>query len=373
MTQVIKKRTIVIASVLKPVDDARMFEKMGQTLADTGNHEVHIIGFPSDKSHAYPNLILHPLQRFPRLGIQRVLAPFRIFRMIREINPDLLIVTTHELLIAAVAVRMMDKTPIIYDIRENYFRNILFLPSFPIFFRPILALWVRAWEKILSPFVNHMIVSEKGYLKELPFTGEGTVVIENKVKRDAIAPHTHTHPGTGMNLIFSGTIAESTGVFTAIQVATTLHESDPEVTLTIIGYCAQRETLQRIMALIADRDFIRLEGGDRLVPHDEIMSAIASADFGIIAYPPNPSTRNTVPTKLYEYLGSQLPILLINHPPWMELCAPYGAALIFDPRFVRSEILLPQMRTTTFYTTPPGDDVFWEGEGRKLVELVGKC
>lgn len=359
--------------MLKPVDDARMFEKMGQALADTGLYEVHIIGFPSDKPRAYPHLTLHPLQRFPRLGLQRILAPLRIFRKIREIDPGILIVTTHELLFSAVALKMMNKTSIVYDIRENYFRNILFLPSFPLVLRPFLAVWVRAWEKILSPFVDRMIVSEKGYLKELPFTASETVVIENKVKRHTIAPRVPTHPRNGMKLIFSGTLAESTGVFTAIQLATTLHESDPDLTLTIIGYCAQRETLQRIKELTDGRDFIRLEGGDRLVPHDEIMSAIASADFGIIAYPPNPSTRNTVPTKLYEYLGSQLPILLINHPPWMELCAPYAAALIFDPRFIKSETLLPQMRTPRFYTSPPGDDVFWEPEGRKLVALVEKC
>lgn len=356
--------------MLKPVDDARMFEKMGQALADTGDYEIHIIGFPSDKPHPYPNIHLHPSERFPRLAIQRVLAPFRIFRKIREINPGLLIITTHELLFAAVAFKMMRKTPIIYDIRENYFRNILFLPSFPLLLRPFLAVWVRAWEKMLSPFVDRMIVSEKGYLKELPFARDETVVIENKVKHSSITPRLHTTTGNRLNLLFSGTLAESTGVFTAIQLATTLHDSDPEVALTIIGYCAQRETLQRIKALTDTRDFIRLEGGDRHVPHDEIMSAIASAHFGIIAYPPNPSTRNTVPTKLYEYLGAQLPILLINHPPWMELCAHYHAAVIFDPRFIKPGALLAQLRTTPFYTIPPGEEVFWGVEGKKLVKLV---
>ena len=372
MTQVIKKRKIVIASVLKPVDDARMFEKMGQTLADTDNYEVHIIGFPSGKPRAYPNIHLHPSEPFPRLGFQRLLEPFRIFQKIRELDPAILMATTHELLFAAVVFKMMRKAAIIYDIRENYFRNILFLPSFPLVLRPFLALWVRAWEKILSPFVNHFIVSEKGYLKELPFTGDKGVIIENKVKRVAIAlPVERTQ--TGLRLLFSGTLAESTGVFTAIHLAETLHESDPNVSLTIIGYCAQRETLQRIKELTDNRDFIRLEGGDHLVPHDEIMSAIGNADAGIIAYPPNPSTRNTVPTKLYEYLGAKLPIVLINHPPWMELCAHYPAAVIFDPRFIKPDTLLPQLRNTDFYSTSPGEEVFWESEGKKLMEVVGKC
>lgn len=359
--------------MLKPVDDARMFEKMGQTLADTGRYEVHILGFPSDKARDYPDIHLHPSERFPRIGLQRLLMPFRIFRKIKELDPDIVIVTTHELMFTAVAFKMLRKVAIIYDIRENYFRNILFLPSFPLAVRPFLALWVRAWEKILSPFVTHTIVSEKGYLKELPFTGDKTVVIENKVKRAAIAPPVERTGRTGLRLLFSGTLAESTGVFTAIHLAETLHKSDPDVSLTITGYCAQRETLQRIKELTDNHDFIRLEGGDRLVPHDEIMSAIANADVGIIAYPPNPSTRNTVPTKMYEYLGAKLPIVLINHPPWMELCARYPAAMIFDPRFIKAETMLSHLRNTRFYTIPPGEEVFWESEGKKLVEMVGKC
>ncbi len=40
--QEIKKRRIVLASVLKPVNDPRMFEKMGQSLSH--HYEVHIIG-----------------------------------------------------------------------------------------------------------------------------------------------------------------------------------------------------------------------------------------------------------------------------------------------------------------------------------------
>ena len=43
--QEVKKRRIVLASVLKPVNDSRMFEKMGQSLAPY--YEVHIMGTQS--------------------------------------------------------------------------------------------------------------------------------------------------------------------------------------------------------------------------------------------------------------------------------------------------------------------------------------
>ena len=42
-----KKSTVVIASVLKPVDDSRMYEKIGLTLAGSGRYDVHVIGCDS--------------------------------------------------------------------------------------------------------------------------------------------------------------------------------------------------------------------------------------------------------------------------------------------------------------------------------------
>ena len=355
--------------MLKPVDDTRMFEKMGQTLADTGRYDVHIVGFPGTTSAEYPGVAFHPSRHFKRISLERVRVPYRVLRILLALSPDVIVVTTHELLLVAIITRIFRKATIVYDVRENYFRNILFLPTFPILVRPVLALWVRAWEKLLTLFASRVIASEEGYLSELPFIRRKAVVIQNKVKRDAIQPRSG-QSRRGSALLLSGTLAESTGVFTAIHVAGLLYQHDPTVHLTIIGYCAHDETLRRIRAAIEGCDYISLVGGDRLVPHEAIMEAIARADFGFIAYPPNPSTRNTIPTKLFEYLGARLPILLINHPPWMEVCAPYPAALVFDPQHIKGDEMLDRMRHTDFYTRVPGEEVFWEHEGARLVELV---
>ena len=355
--------------MLKPVDDTRMFEKIGQTLADTGRYDVHIAGFPGSPTAGYENIAFHPSQHFNRISIERVRIPFRVLRIFLALSPDVIIVTTHELLLAAAIVRILRKTPVVYDVQENYFRNILFLPTFPLVLRPLLALWVRGWEKLLTVFVSRVTVSEEGYLSELPFLRAKATVLQNKVKKTAIKPRSgRAHRGRA--LLLSGTLAESTGVFTAIHVTEVLHEYDPSVHLTIIGYCAHAETLRQIRKAIEGRDYINLVGGDQLVPHDAIMEAVAQADFGFIAYPPNPSTRNTRPTKLFEYLGAHLPILLINHPPWMEVCAPYPAALVFDPRHIKADEMLDRMRHTDFYTRVPGEEVFWEQEGARLVQFV---
>lgn len=362
--QEIKKRRIVLASVLKPVSETRMFEKLGQTLA--GAYDVHIIGTASREKEVFPSIHYHSLTPFKRLSLSRILAPFRIVKMILQLKPDALIICTHELVFAALLVKVLTGSRIIYDVQENYSRNILHTKTFPLLARPLLALYVRTKEWIVSPFVDFYFLAEASYQQELAFTGRKKIVLENKLKRPThvILPRKSQHDGK-IHFLFSGTLAESTGVFIAIDVVSRLNLSDPDVQLLIIGYCSLPQTRLRLEQRVSTLPFVKLVTGDIPIPHHQILSAIQRADVGIISYPPNPSTAAAVPTKLYEYLGYQLPILLIDHAPWRELCARYDAAITFNPSALEPEEVVDTFRSKRFYSTAP-DDVFWDSEALKL-------
>jgi hypothetical protein len=368
--QEIKKRRIVIASVLKPVDDTRMFEKMGQSLAPA--YEVHIIGYPARSTPVSRGIVFHSLPKFKRLSLKRAIAPWQILRMILRLKPSIVIFTTHELLVAAVLAKLILRCHILYDVMENYGRNILHTNAFPLLLRPFLAAWVWIKEWITAPFIDHFILAEAGYQREMKFPAKRTTIIENKFKKPpAIHPRKNANKNSALQLLFSGTISDSTGVFIAIDLAEKLHALRPEIRLTIIGYCALPGTLTRLKAAIATKSFIQLIGGDQLVPHHDILNAIEKADYGIIAYPPNPSTTNSIPTKLYEYLGSHLPILLIHHTPWTDLCSPYPAAIPFQADHIDPEKMLRLMTSTNFYNILP-TDVYWEHEEQKLLQLLAR-
>jgi len=363
--QEIKKTRIVIASLLKPVDDTRMFEKLGQTLSEEA--EVHIIGYPSQLIPYHPNITFHSLRPFNRLSPGRLIAPFTVLRLLINKTPNLFITTTHELLWIGVLSKIFLSCRFMYDVQENYGRNILYIPAFPKFIRPFIAAYVRCKEWITSPFVNHFLLAERGYEKELRFSGNRKIVIENKTKKvDTIAKKKNDGH---INLLFTGTLAETTGVFTAIEIAQQLYGVDPSIRLTIIGYCSLQATLEKIRNTIRNKNFIQLIGGDRLVPHSEIVSAIQSHDFGIIAYAENPSIVNSIPTKLYEYLGYQLPILMIDYQPWIEMTKPYQAAIPFNMLILKPDEVLSQMKTQPFYSTIP-QDVFWDSEAEKLKKII---
>lgn len=365
-----KKSTIVIASVLKPVDDSRLYEKIAHTLAMTGQYQVHIIGCESAVIEN-PNIRQHPFKSLRRISIRRFFAPWNILAKAFRLKPDVFILATHELLYVAIFLKIVGRCRIIYDVQENYYWNILYTPAFPLLIKPFVALYVRGKEKLTAGWIDHFFLAERGYEHELKFPGNRYTVLENKVKvppgerkiAEAMSSKETLH------LIFTGTLAETTGVFTAIDLTVKLHVIDERFRLTIIGFCAQPRVLEKIRLLIKLRPFIELITRDSPIPHGEIFRYIRKADFGLVTYQINPSTMNSIPTKLYEYLGFRLPIVLVNHKPWVEFCRPYAAAVVFDPVHYDAGEVYKEMLQRKFYVDEPVE-VYWEMEEAKLLAVV---
>jgi len=362
------------------VDDTRMFEKIGATLADSGEFEVVIIGYPSEKPPTPSNIKFHTLPFFKRLSLKRLLIPWIVFKKINQVKPELIIINTPELLLVAVLNRVFFGRKIIYDVLENYYRNIRFTPAFPLLLRPVLAIVVRFVELVTSPLLHHFLLAEKAYSQELSFATPHTV-LQNKLPQSIAARHTcPPYPNfvgrrragkqsRGYSrLVFSGTLSASTGIFEAIRLCKHLHEIDDSFSLTIIGYCAIPEVLGKIKNEIGGSSFIALIGGDTLVPHNEILHQIGLADMGIVIYPPNLSTRSSIPTKLFEYLAVRLPILIRHNTESHQLVEKCKAGIKLEaaPEYASLSATLKSRR----FTPVPPDSIFWEADARNLTNCL---
>ena len=177
-----EKTKVVIASVLKPIDDTRMYEKFGLSMAKTNKYDTNIIGFASKNVKPHDSLTFHPLGTFPRLSWARLWAPWKVYRIYLQVKPQLIIANTHEILLVTVLYKIFFGAKIIYDVRENYVKNIMHTTVFPRLLRPMLAAWVRLKELITKPFFNQYLLAEKIYRKQLGFLPDRAVVIENKYK-----------------------------------------------------------------------------------------------------------------------------------------------------------------------------------------------
>jgi len=117
-------------------------------------------------------------------------------------------------------------------------------------------------------------------------------------------------------------------------------------------------------------NFIYLIGGDKLVPHTQIIEAIPKADFGLVSYQPNKSTENCIPTKMFEYMAHKLPMIVQYNPLWKSFCNKHNAAIFLDYKNLDSQSLYNKMLTQKFYPEGTPQEVFWDTEEEKLIDLV---
>jgi len=364
----LKKKTIVLASVLKPIDDPRMYEKIGSSLCPQYN--VHIIGH---QSVGIPNAAIqfHPIFNFSFSEKKRKKAGQSFLNEIAQIKPDVLIVHTPELLWFALLYKFKNKIKLVYDVRENYWRNIVYQTNYKGLRKWFLAAGVRLTEWVSSHFVDAIFLAEKCYAQEMPFLTQKAVVLENKFKKQLpLVPRAiNAQLGLPLKVICTGTFSEVYGTERAIQWVLKLRELGYEITLLLIGKIATKALEKKIQFYTKQHPFIQLEGGG-LVPHKKILEALHQADLALLPYEPNESTKECIPTKMYECWALQIPMLVQKNQLWERLCKPVHAAIFTDFEPEKAENDLLKILEMPFYMETSVGDFFWETEEEKLIKTI---
>lgn len=344
--QEIKKRRILLASVLKPADDIRMTRKIGMSLHP--HFDVHAFG--SGSATEYGGIKLTAVGTIGRLDLKRFWMPIKILALALRLKPQVFIVTTHELLLTGLLLKVVLSCRLVYDLQENYALNIQNSPGLVSWIRRPLAWLVRFKERICCAAVDHLFVAESAYLSEIPWLKRRSfTLLENK--SHPFPPH----PGVRnrRQLLFTGTLAKSTGVFKAIKLTSWLRQVDPDFKLTIAGYAPRVKDQLKLRRLEQQSRFVTLIGIENPVPYSVIESEISKAGLGLVLYKIGPLNTSSRPTKIFEYLTARLPIILTAHAPWIAWCKPSQSAVVWADDDVMG--LVTKLDSMAFYTDDPLD------------------
>ncbi|EAY28002.1 glycosyltransferase family protein [Microscilla marina] len=367
-------RTIVLASILKPVNDVRLYQKIGQSLAQHSPQDTfHFIGFCSAKTTQplAKNVHFHPLYKFNRLSWTRLGAGIRFLRKLWRLKPQVVVVATFELLLPVYLYSWFRKVHIVYDVQENYYRNVRYTQVFAWWLRLPLAWGIRAIERLVHPKIRHYLLAEACYLTEMPFVQTKSTVVANKINR-----LTQVRDGqrtTGL-LVYSGTVSEGYGVFSAIEWAKTLHQQVPAIRLVIVGHCPKAQDWQRLQQLATQNSFIQLATSRTPVPHARIIAHLQQAHFALLPYRVNQSVKNRIPTKFYECVALQTPMLVQTNEAWRGFIQQYdaGQLLDFDHLAVAPQYWSQACQQHFYQHKANTTEIYWETEEVKLLKVWEK-
>ncbi|MFT6134068.1 MAG: glycosyltransferase involved in cell wall biosynthesis [Cyclobacteriaceae bacterium] len=305
-----------------------MYKRFGLSLAKATKYEVNIIGIESKNLPTdHSNILFHTLPNSGRSLKSRLKNSLQYIRYIRKIQPHILIITSPGLLLISSLLIKKRRMKWVYDIQEDYYKNIIYQRIYPVAIRHILATLIRLTESICLKRIDTVFLAEKCYQKELNSLTKriDTYTLENKsttLSNKKIRTKTNF-----LRLVFTGTISHYAGIKNAVKIYQALKANGNNTSLTIVGICHTKQLRDELRNLSTADSNIQVIGINNFVEHNELIGYLQKADLAIIGYETNEINKEKAPSKLYEYLTHGIPFIVQKDSYWHTISNNAGLAI----------------------------------------------
>lgn len=216
---------------------------------------------------------------------------------------------------------------IIFDVHEKVASNIdnrLWIPGFV---RPIvkrLAQWTLP--VLMRSF--HIIFAEDSYPKEYPWIHNYTL-LRNFPELDSFPTDSNFARRVPFTIAYIGSISESRGIIDLLDAASLLQKSGHEIGLLLIG----RDDLgsgRSIQELVSARNLNNVEIIG-YTPQPTAMALIRTCHVGFAVLHRIPNYVDSYPTKIFEYMGCELPFITSDFPLYRGIVDKWKCGFAIEP------------------------------------------
>lgn len=368
-----KQAKITIASVLKPLEDPRAFYRFGLSLRETNKYKINIIGFSTKNKTNEKNIKFTTLFCKKRSHYSRLLSNLKLLKILFKDKPDVLIISTFELLPAGVLSKFFFKTSLIYDVQENHYLNIQLNQTQSGIGKFLSKSLVKTIEFCSKPWIIHFFFAEACYPDELPKLIPYTV-LENKFFGENYSVKSQKKlKGDQSRFLISGTLTKVYGILEGVQWFKKINEQYPETTLHIIGHATMPAYQTQIESLAKGQSSISLEISQSPVAYASILKAYHHADIILMPYYQIPSIQPKIPSKLYESFALLKPCLFSPNPKWKLISDPYPAGMEMDFNDLsNAQENFQDFLKRKYFVKLPGQEVLWKSQEKDFLEVIEK-
>ena len=366
-------------TVLNPAVHSRIFFKEALAQVEAG-YKVTIIGQdPAKEPYKRNGVRIIPTGVFHRRGPKRLSAPRKIYKKALKTGADLFQIHTPELLKVGKALKKeMKGVKLIYDVHEDYASNIRNGTSYPAWTKSGLTKRVRKIENNFHSYGDGLIYAEDCYAGMLKMSDKRTAFVRNKFAKPKNIDY-EANSGRRPYMLYCGTISNAWGLSRSLELWNLLKEMEP-IDFIIAGHTHDRELIDEIQDWTGedgDEGSVRLMGGLNYLPYEEIVTLINGCLFGTALYDPAPHIKDKVPTKFYEFMGMEKPLVFTNNPRWKKLNEQFDLGISVSYPFKSHKLEriyheLIQQRKPFFERNMTEADWSWDYEKKALLKMVKK-
>jgi glycosyltransferase involved in cell wall biosynthesis len=304
--------------------DHRIFDKECRSLACAG-FDVTIVGpHPQDATHSAVHIKSIKKNRSRLMRMTR--TAWHVYQMALKLSADVYHFHDPELIPAALLLRARGKT-VVYDVHEDYPRDILFKSYLPAWSRRMVARLAELVELAASRRFSAVVAVTPQIASRFEGVNHRTVVLYNYPHAEDLAGEIGASWESRKRAItYVGTITPQRGIREMV-LAMGLLPSSLSATLEIAGDHIPEEIMQ-----LPSWSRVHFHGVLDLAHTYQLLRQVRA---GLVCEHPIPTFTESMPVKIFEYMGAGLPVIASNFPLWRRLLDGVGCALFVDPTNVR--------------------------------------
>jgi len=314
---------VVHVTTVHPATDNRIFYKECLTLRDAGYRVVLIA--PHGGDEVVDSIQIRALPAARNRWDRAARLTRQALALCRQEGADLCHFHDPELMPSMARLAQAGKS-VIYDMHENIVKDMRTKPHVSAPLRPALSTYLRLrmkdWLKGM-----HVIFADRSYQPDYQWIEQYTV-IEN-MPRTAQLLGVDVKCGSKPALAYLGSVTPRRGSLTLLEVVRQLQLQGRQLGLECVGPATARHRRElELLIQAAKLQQVRMHG--RLEPADA-WNMIAGCVAGMALLDDTPNYRDSLPTKLFEYMGLGLPVVASDFPLYRDIIDRHQCGICVNP------------------------------------------
>lgn len=375
------KKIAHLTSVHPPFD-TRIFHKECKTLASAG-YDVVLIA-PHIRDEIVDGIKLRAVSK-PRNRLMRIICTdWQVFILALRERAAVYHFHDPELIIPGLFLKLMTRAKIIYDVHEDNPGAIMERHWIPGPLRKGLSELFGFAEKLIARIFDALITADDVVAKHFKTNTTDIITLFNfplsSLYENDIVKIPERFETMPLSLVYVGVMGRIRGLWLMLEaMEILLCEFGLDVKLTLAGDIFEERERHDFEVYVEHSNSLK----ERVVwlgriPQAEVARVLAKADIGWVPLAPISKFHKNIPTKLFEYMASGLPVVGSDLPPIRRFVEAAQAGILAVPDSPRSHaeqiLYLSQNPDLSRQMGENGRQAFrdqynWESEALKLLKL----
>ena len=304
--------------------DSRIFKKECRSLARAG-FDVTVVGpHPVDTVEEKVRIVSVKKHRSRFARMTRTV--WRVFQAAKALDADVYHFHDPELIPVALLLRKSGKN-VVYDVHEDFPKDLLFKPYLPLWSRQLLSRLAEGFEKLACRHFSGLVSVTPSIAARLQTVNRRTVIVCNyPFPEELVGTEPQDWASRSLAAAYVGTITPQRGIAEMVRAMALLPDS-LDATLEIAG-----DQISEQWTMLKGWSRVRFHGA---LDQPSTYRLLRSVRVGVVCEHPIPTFLEAMPVKLFEYMGAGLPVIASDFPLWRKMLSGIECAIFVNPLNVR--------------------------------------